>query len=66
VFCFVVLRGGGAFGERERGGEVVEIQGKEGERRIREGEGHDGELVDVWAVECCVNDEGGRERGDAG
>ena len=49
------------FGDRGREGQVVEIQGKEGERRGREGEGHDGELVDMWAVECSVNDEGGRE-----
>ena len=61
MFCFLVLRGGGAFGDRGREGQVVEIQGKEGERRGREGEGHDGELVDMWAVECSVNDEGGRE-----
>ena len=34
---------------------------RERERRGR-GKGHDGVFVDVWAVECSVNDEGGRER----
>ena len=46
-------------GERVRGGEVVEIHGKEG--KGRRGKGHDGVLVDVRAVECSVNDEGRRE-----
>ena len=66
MFCFVVLRGGGAFGERVRGGEVVEIQGKEGERRRRgRGRGMTGYclMCGRWSVVSMMRGEGkGRRR----